>query len=76
MKRSITVNKKSRPRGRPKTTGTGTVVGRRWHDADLAAIDAYAAEQGIDRSQAIYNLVKVGLASAGKIRRQRKPQLE
>ncbi len=52
------------------------MVGRRWHDADLAAIDAYAAEQGIDRSQAIYNLVKLGLSAAGKIRQRRKPQLE
>ena len=48
----------------PATTGTGTQIGERWHDAELAAIDAWIAGTGetLTRGQAIRRLVKLGLA--------------
>jgi hypothetical protein len=63
MAKSIRVTAKKR-RGRPATTGAGTQTGERWHDAELAAIDAWIAATGetLTRGQAIRRLVKVGLA--------------
>jgi hypothetical protein len=63
MAKSIRVTAKKR-RGRPATTGAGTQTGERWHDAELAAIDAWIAAAGetLTRGQAIRRLVKVGLA--------------
>jgi hypothetical protein len=63
MARSITVSKKSR--GRPKTTGIGTLVGMRWHAEDLNKIDAWreAHPEKPDRTEAIRRLVRAGLAA-------------
>jgi hypothetical protein len=63
MAKSIRVTSKKR-RGRPATTGAGTQIGERWHDAELAAIDAWIAATGetLTRGQAIRRLVKRGLA--------------
>jgi hypothetical protein len=60
---TITVSKK--PRGRPKTTGIGTLVGFRWHGDDLAAIDAWrnTHPDKPDRAEAIRRLVRAGLAA-------------
>ena len=70
MARSIPDIKKlpKRP-GRPRTTGTGRLVGTRWHEPDLAAIDAWRVQQDDkpDRTEAIRRLVRAGLvASRGK----------
>ena len=59
MKQSISDNKK--PRGRPATTGTGVLVGQRWHDPELEKIDAWAKANGATRSEAIRRLVELGL---------------
>jgi hypothetical protein len=63
MARSITVSKKSR--GRPKTTGIGTLIGMRWHADDLNRIDAWreAHPEKPDRTEAIRRLVRAGLAA-------------
>jgi hypothetical protein len=61
MRKSIKVTKK--PRGRP-ATGRGTQIGERWHDAELAAIDAWIAsstDKTITRAHAIRRLVELGL---------------
>jgi hypothetical protein len=42
MAKSIRVTTKKR-KGRPVTTGTGTQIGERWHDSELAALDAWIA---------------------------------
>jgi hypothetical protein len=67
MAKSIRVTAKKR-RGRPATTGAGTQIGERWHDAELAAIDAWIAATGetLTRGQAIRRLVKLGLAGKTK----------
>jgi predicted transcriptional regulator len=64
MAKSIRVTEKKR-RGRPATTGAGTQIGERWHDAELAAIDAWIASTGetLTRGQAIRRLVELGLKS-------------
>lgn len=61
MKKSNSVNVKRR--GRPVTTGTGTVIGVRMLDDRLAAIDAWIAKRGEDigRPEAIRRLVELGL---------------
>lgn len=61
MKSLVTVNKKSR--GRPKSTGTGTLLGMRWHATELEAIDEWRREQKDlpSRSVAIRRLVELGL---------------
>jgi hypothetical protein len=66
MKRSIRVTKK--PRGRPKTTGTGVQIGMRWQEPTLAKIDAWIAGQGgkFTRSEAIRRLVEQALAAQPK----------
>jgi cytochrome c553 len=43
MAQSISDNPKKR--GRPKTTGRGTLIGVRLLDTDLAALDAHIAAQ-------------------------------
>lgn len=65
MTRSITGNKK---RGRPPTTGVGTQIGERWHDAELAEIDAWRAAQPepLSRSEAVRQLVRIGLDAKPK----------
>jgi hypothetical protein len=63
MAKSIRVTVKKK-RGRPATTGTGTQIGERWHDAELAAIDAWIAasfDKTMTRGQAIRRLVELGL---------------
>jgi hypothetical protein len=61
MKQSISDNKKSR--GRPATTGTGVLVGQRWHGPDLKKIDEWAQANGATRTEAIRRLVELGLLS-------------
>jgi hypothetical protein len=62
MAKSIRVTAKKR-RGRPATTGAGTQIGERWHDPELAAIDAWIASTGetMTRAQAVRRLVELGL---------------
>jgi hypothetical protein len=62
MAKSITVN--ANKRGRPITTGTGTIVGVRMLDRPLAALDAWIANQkeaDLSRPEAIRRLVELGL---------------
>ena len=61
MAKSIRVTAKKR--GRPATTGAGTQIGERWHDPELAAIDAWIASTGetMTRAQAVRRLVELGL---------------
>lgn len=61
MKQSIGDDKKSR--GRPKSTGTGTLIGLRWHEPDLALIDDWRGKQPDlpGRPEAIRRLVELGL---------------
>ena len=62
MAKSITVN--ANKRGRPVTTGTGTIVGVRMLDRPLAALDAWIADQkevDLSRPEAIRRLVELGL---------------
>jgi hypothetical protein len=71
MTKSIRDIKKSRAAkskiGRPKTTGTGTPTLVRLHDQQLAAIDAWIAEQAdeISRPEAIRRLIDRGLTRTG-----------
>jgi hypothetical protein len=62
-KSTINITKKKK-RGRPVTTGIGVQIGERWHEAELAAIDAWIAQSGeeITRGQAIRRLLKQALA--------------
>jgi hypothetical protein len=63
MRKSIRVITKKR-RGRPKTTGTGTLIGLRLLDAPLAALDEWITrqgEKGLSRPEAIRRLVELGL---------------
>lgn len=69
MKQSISVN--ANKRGRPVTTGTGTVIGVRMLDEPLAAIDSWITTQGdpeLSRPEAIRRLVELGLAGATAVR--------
>ena len=52
-----------KPLGRPPTTGRGLQVGERWHQPELAAIDAWidATGESITRGEAIRRLVEIGL---------------
>jgi hypothetical protein len=62
MRKSIRVTTKKK-RGRPVTTGRGTQIGERWHDPELAAIDAWIAahDKALTRPEAIRRLVEIGL---------------
>jgi len=53
--------------GRPPT-GVGLLIGMRWHEPALAAIDAWRARQPDlpSRSEAIRRLVELGLAKGRK----------
>jgi hypothetical protein len=67
MAKSITVN--ANKRGRPVTTGTGTIVGVRMLDAPLAALDSWISKQkeaDLSRPEAIRRLVELGLKAKGK----------
>jgi hypothetical protein len=68
MAGSISVSTKKRGRGRPVTTGKGTLIGMRWHEPLLTMIDAWAAQQDDkpERSEAIRRLVERGLKYRGK----------
>ncbi|MCS3929240.1 hypothetical protein M2175_004271 [Bradyrhizobium elkanii] len=61
MAESIRVNTKKR--GRPVTTGKGTLVGVRLQPDDLSAIDDWRRKQGDlpGRPEAIRQLVEIGL---------------
>jgi hypothetical protein len=67
MARSIRVITKKR-RGRPVTTGKGTLIGVRLLDEQLAALDAWIAAQepdhiipNLSRPAAIRRLIELGL---------------
>lgn len=69
MAKSITVN--ANKRGRPVTTGTGTIVGVRMLDRPLAALDAWISDQKdpeLSRPEAIRRLVELGLTVTPKVR--------
>jgi hypothetical protein len=69
MAKSITVN--ANKRGRPVTTGTGTIVGVRMLDRPLAALDAWISDQKdpeLSRPEAIRRLVELGLTVTPKAR--------
>jgi len=59
-----------RPRGRPRTTGTGTLIGMRWHEPALKAIDVWRGHQPDlpSRADAIRRLVDLGLKSKARAR--------
>jgi hypothetical protein len=64
MAKSIRVITKKR-RGRPVTTGKGTLIGVRLLDAPLAQLDDWIDRQGepdLSRPEAIRRLVELGLA--------------
>ncbi len=65
MSKSIDVN--ANKRGRPKTTGTGRLVGVRLLPDLLAAVDAFRAAQAGDltRSETVRLLVGDALKSSG-----------
>ena len=68
MAKSITVITKKR-RGRPVTTGMGTLIGVRLLDDPLATLDAWISRQkepGLSRPEAIRRLVELGLKAKGK----------
>ncbi len=54
-------------RGRP-ATGQGVQIGTRWPEGTVAAIDAWAKEQGDEppRSEAIRRLVELGLGKSAR----------
>jgi hypothetical protein len=64
MAKSIRDNKKRR--GRPRTTGTGTLIGVRMTDDSLSTLDGWAAKQDDtpSRPEAIRRLVDLGLMHA------------
>jgi len=76
MSKSISVITKRR--GRPKTSGTGTLFGVRLHAPQIAQLDAWIAKQddAPSRPEAIRRLVEMGLTSDanGKLRRTAKPK--
>jgi hypothetical protein len=58
-----------RPRGRPRTTGLGTGILVRLHDARLSSVDGWIAKQkepDLTRPEAIRRLVDIGLKVKGK----------
>jgi hypothetical protein len=58
MAKSISVKRKKR--GRP-ATGTDPLVGVRLPEATIKAVDAYAADKNISRSEAIREFIDRGL---------------
>jgi hypothetical protein len=80
MAKSISVITKKRRRGRPVTTGKGTLIGVRLLDAPLGTLDAWIAKQrepDLTRPEAIRRLVEAGLKSSPsqkkKTRRKQSP---
>lgn len=69
MARSIRVIKKSR--GRPKTTGTGTLIGLRLQREVLARLDAWIKDENDrpTRPEAIRRLVEQALDAQPKSRK-------
>jgi hypothetical protein len=69
MSKSIRVITKKR-RGRPVTTGKGTLVGVRLQPDDLTELDDWISEQdeSFTRPEAIRRLVELGLAGIAKPR--------
>jgi hypothetical protein len=68
MAKSINVITKKR-RGRPVTTGKGTLIGVRLLDEPLSTLDAWIARQqelDLTRPEAIRRLVEIGLKAKGK----------
>ena len=68
MNKSIGVITKKR-RGRPVTTGKGTLIGVRLLDDPLSILDSWIAKQkepDLTRPEAIRRLVELGLAGAKK----------
>ena len=68
MAKSISVIHKKK-RGRPVTTGRGTLIGVRLLDRLLATLDAWISvqrEPGLSRPEAIRRLVELGLKAKGK----------
>ena len=68
MGKSIRVITKKR-RGRPVTTGKGTLIGVRLLDMPLATLDAWIADQNepdLTRPEAIRRLVEIGLRAKAK----------
>jgi hypothetical protein len=68
MAKSISVITKKR-RGRPVTTGKGTLIGVRLLDAPLAALDDWIGRQkdpDLTRPEAIRRLVELGLGRKNK----------
>jgi hypothetical protein len=66
MRKSIDVKKR---RGRPVTTGKGTLIGVRLLDEPLATLDVWIArqkEQYLSRPEAIRRLVELGLKVKSK----------
>jgi hypothetical protein len=63
MGKSISVIAKKK-RGRPVTTGMGTLIGVRLLDAPLATLDTWIADQkepDLTRPEAIRRLIEIGL---------------
>jgi hypothetical protein len=61
--------KSKKKRGRPVTTGTGTLIGVRLLDAPLAQLDNWIERQGepgLSRPEAIRRLIEIGLKARGK----------
>lgn len=68
MAKSIGVITK-KGRGRPVTTGKGTLIGVRILDEPLATLDAWILKQKepeLTRPEAIRRLVEIGLKAKGK----------
>jgi hypothetical protein len=68
MSKSISVITKKR-RGRPVTTGKGTLIGVRLLDDPLSSLDAWIAKQkepDLSRPEAIRRLIELGLKVKGK----------
>jgi hypothetical protein len=70
MRKSIGVITK-KGRGRPVTTGKGTLIGVRLLDGPLSVLDVWIAKQNepdLTRPEAIRRLVEIGLATKAKPR--------
>jgi hypothetical protein len=68
MKKAMSISDNKKSRGRPRTTGTGTLVGVRLHPPILGAIDNWRrSEQDLpSRSEAIRRLVEQALSARRK----------
>jgi hypothetical protein len=68
MPKSIGVITKKRTRGRPKTTGTGTLIGVRLLPPVLTSVDQWAAQQADNpsRPEAIRRMIEQVLKTSKK----------